>query len=158
MTRTECLDNQSCALLVRDNMVCSPWGICDQQAAEACCKTAGNIASGLRDHSAPKVFFEAYGVVDNRQCSGACGHVATLTLNSMFCTGKSDDAVKSSFGDSIYSLVFGISYLMELSKGCLVERPGMPIPRRSVTVEQSASAQRGAKASSGACFLSISLP
>ena len=37
----ECLGNYSWPLLLKCN-VYSPWGICDQQAAEACCKTVGH--------------------------------------------------------------------------------------------------------------------
>ena len=85
---------------MRDS-VGSPWGICDQQAAEAYCKTAGQQCVRTEDcriTMRPTSLAKAYWMVDNRQRSGACIHVGTLTLSSMFCKSiPSDGAVKTSY-------------------------------------------------------------
>ena len=65
------------------------------------------------------------------------------------------NAVKTSYGDNIYSLVFAVSYLRGVSKGYVVWRAELPIQRWPVTVERSASAQRSAQAPSCAWLLSI---
>ena len=120
MTCKDCLDNQSSALLLRDN-VGSPWGICDQQAAEAYCMTAGQHSVRTKDcritvrphASLGMLFAKTYWVVDDGQCSRACGHVAIFNASSMFCKSiTSDCAVKTSYICSTASTLSSLHWLL----------------------------------------------